>query len=168
MYNRLSFSMVLARTAVLTMGLLAVSVCHADDIPDLSITPGAVRAGLTKEKICSIKWGQDERHVTEQMKEEAFRLYGYTGNDDPKCIPAGKRHCEIDHLISRELGGADEVRNLWPQSYGSSPWNAVRKDQLENRLHKELCAERLTLDAARSMLVSDWREAYKKYFGLPK
>lgn len=43
--------------------------------------------------------------------------------DDPRCAPAGKRRCEIDRLISRELGGTDEIKNLWPQAYGTSPWN---------------------------------------------
>jgi hypothetical protein len=122
---------------------------------------------LSKQKICSIKWGKDERHVTDAMKQEVFALYAYTGYDDPRCVPAGKRTCEIDHLISRELGGADEVRNLWPQAYGTSPWNAVLKDKLENRLHNEICAGRITLKAARAMLVQDWREAYKKYYGAP-
>ena len=63
-------------------------------------------------------------------------------------------HCEIDHLISRELGGADEINNLWPQAYGTSPWNAVLKDTLENRLHKELCAGKISLKKARDLLVN--------------
>lgn len=69
-----------------------------------------------------------------------FELYGYSGYDDPHCVPAGKRTCEIDHLISRELGGADVMENLWPQAYVTSPWKAVLKDKLENQLHKEMCA----------------------------
>ena len=155
------------RTIFLIISLLLTSFAKADDVPNLQITPGAVRAGLSKEKICTIKWGQDARHVTEAMKRQAFALYGYSGNDDPRCVPAGKRRCEIAHLISRELGGADEVTNLWPQAYGTSPWNAVLKDKLENRLHKEMCAGRITLKKARDMLVNDWREAYKIYYGEP-
>lgn len=155
------------RPVLLLIALLVVTSARADDVPNLQTTPGAVRVGLSKQKICSIKWGKDERHVTDAMKEEVFALYGYTGYDDPRCVPAGKRTCEIDHLISRELGGADEVKNLWPQAYGTSPWNAVLKDKLENRLHNEMCAGRITLKAARAMLVQDWREAYKKYYGAP-
>ena len=98
---------------------------------------------------------------------EVFAAYGYTGNDDPKCVPSGKRHCEIDHLISRELGGADDVNNLWPQAFGTTPWNAQLKDNLENKLNKEMCAGRITLKQARDMLVNDWRIAYKKYYGTP-
>lgn len=155
------------RAALLMMGLLVASWTWADDTPNLRITPGSSRAGLSKAKICSIKWGKDERHVTEAMKKQTFALYGYTGYDDPRCVPAGKRRCEIDHLVSRELGGADEVINLWPQAYGTSPWNAVLKDKLENRLHKEMCAGNITLKKAREMLVIDWREAYKRYYGSP-
>jgi len=155
------------RAAILFLSLLLVGLAWADDIPNLQITPGAVRAGLSKTKICSIKWGKDERHVTAAMKRQVFAAYGYSGYDDPRCVPAGKRTCEIDHLISRELGGADEVSNLWPQAYGTSPWNAVLKDKLENRLHKELCAGNITLKSARDMLVTDWREGYKKYYGEP-
>ena len=142
-------------------------LAQAGDVPDLSLTPGAARAGLTKQKICSIKWGRDERHVTDAMKQEVFSRYAFTGYDDPRCVPAGKRTCEIDHLISRELGGADDIANLWPQAYGTSPWNAALKDKLENRLNKEICAGHLSLKAARDMLVKDWREAYKKYYGQP-
>jgi hypothetical protein len=72
--------------------------------------------------------------VTANTAQEPF------GYDDPRCIPAGKRTWEIDHLISREFGGADEIANLWPQAYGTSPWNATLKDKLENRLNKEMCA----------------------------
>ena len=79
-----------------------------------------------------------------------------------------KSFSEIDHLISRELGGADDVKNLWPQSYGTSPWNAHLKDKLENRLHAEICRRHtITLKQARDMIVNDWRVAYRKYYGEP-
>lgn len=155
------------QTKIFCYLLLSVSVAWANDIPDLSKTPGVIRTGLSKEQICVIKWGKDERHVTPAMKRQVFELYGYSGYEDPQCIPAGKRTCEIDHLISRELGGADVVDNLWPQAYGSSPWNAVLKDKLENRLHKEICTNKISLAKARKMLTNDWRKAYIKYYGLP-
>ncbi len=152
----------------LALSATLAGTSFADDIPDPTKTPGAVRPGLTKARICSIRWGRDERHVSDAMKQQVFEAYGLSGNDDARCVPDARgRRCEIDHLISRELGGADEVRNLWPQTYGSSPWNAALKDKLENRLHVELCAGRISLDAARAMLVNDWRQAYEKYYGKP-
>jgi hypothetical protein len=147
--------------------LLAVHV-DAQEVPDRTLTPGVVRP-LSVATICHTKWGRDRRHVTAARKKAVFQRYGYTGNDDPRCVPdAHGRRCEIDHVLSRELGGADVVENLFPQAYGSQPWNAVRKDRLENRLHRELCAGRLTLPAARALLMPDWRVGYRRYFGAPE
>lgn len=50
------------RTVLFLLALLFISDSWADDVPDLAKTPGATRSGLMKEKICSIKWGRDERH----------------------------------------------------------------------------------------------------------
>jgi hypothetical protein len=141
----------------------------AGDLPDLDKTPGKSRTGLSKATICNTKWGKDERHVTKAMKDQVFALYGYSGYDDAKCVADPKGHtCEIDHLISRELGGADVVENLWPEPYGSK-WNAHMKDKLENRLNKEMCKKNggIKLQEARDMLVNDWRNAYRKYYGEP-
>lgn len=141
---------------------------HADEVPNLSLTPGVAVPGLTAAKVCRTKWGKDARHVTEAMKREVFAAYGMSGNDDPRCAPAAgsKQRCEIDHLISRELGGADDVKNLWPQPYAGR-WNAHLKDKLENRLHAELCAGRLTLPQAQEAIARDWRVVYRRYYGAP-
>lgn len=95
------------------------------------------------------------------MRLEVFRRYGMTGPDDLRCQPGG---CEIDHLISRELGGADDVANLWPQSYVGE-WNARLKDRLENRLHREVCAGRLTLEDAQGGIAQDWKAMFTRYYG---
>ena len=140
----------------------------AQVVPDLVKTPVRASDELTQEAFCATKWGKDARHVTAGMKAQVFSAYGLTGNDDPSCAPDKHgRRFEIDHLISRELGGADEVGNLWPQCY-NGPWGAAAKDRLENRLHKEMCAGSITLQQAQDMLVHDWRVAYRYYFGEPK
>ena len=129
-------------------------------LPNPKLTPGISRS-LTLRQICNTKWGKDERAVTESMKLQVFHEYGLTGNTDKFCRPHG---CEIDHLISRELGGADDVRNLWPQSY-SGAWNAHMKDRVENRLHKEVCAGTMSLKAAQKDIRTDWTAVYIHYFG---
>jgi len=138
---------------------LSVGAVSAKDLilPNSELTPGVSRA-LTLKVICNTKWGKDARHVTAAMKKQVFESYGLSGNDDPKCIAdKNRRRCEIDHLISRELGGADDVKNLWPEPYGTSPWNAALKDRVENRLHKEVCAGNISLKAARDEIKTDWR-----------
>lgn len=142
---------------------LLVTPAMAGTLPNLKLTPGVTRPELTQKNICTTKWGKDARAVTEGMKMQAFAEYGLSGNTDKFCKPKG---CEIDHLISRELGGADDVKNLWPQSY-SGEWNAHMKDRVENRLHKEVCDGNLSLNDARKQIVKDWTAAYVKYFGKP-
>jgi hypothetical protein len=95
--------------------------------------------------------------------------------DFPK--PSNRRIGEVAGVVGRDgkavssnrvvLGGADEVKNLWPQAYGTSPWNAVLKEKLENRLNKEMCVGNITLKQAQDALVHDWRKAYEKYYGQP-
>jgi hypothetical protein len=71
---------------------------------------------------------------------------------------------EIDYLITPALGGADDIRNLWPQSYSSTVWNARVKDALEDRLKDLVCAGDVDLAEAQREIASDWIAAYKKYF----
>jgi len=72
--------------------------------------------------------------VTAAMKREAFALFGYAGYNDPRCVPDGhERTFEIDNVISRALGDADVVDNIYPNSCGS-PWIAHTKGKLENGL----------------------------------
>jgi hypothetical protein len=147
--------------------IIAIKIClptslfAADPIlPNAKLTPGVFRKDLTVAKICKIKWGLDKRHVTESMKQQVFKEYGI----DPT------RHAdfEVDHLVSRELGGADDVRNLWPESYVTLPWNAHLNDRLENHLHELLCAKQITLEEGHKEITYDWTKTYKKNYGTPQ
>ena len=112
---------------------------------NLALTPGVIRP-LSTAVVCGTAWGHDRRHVTEAMKREVARRYGI---DRASVKASGKGPCcEWDHLIPRELGGADDVNNIWPQ-----PWaDAHRKDREENRLHRAVCAGVVTLAAAQAQL----------------
>lgn len=142
--------------------LVALALPLAGDVPDRDLTPGVIRSDVND--VCAVKWGLDARHVTPAMKRQVFESYGI------KCKPLwpnAKQRCaayEIDHFVSRELGGADDVRNLWPQSF-TGRWNARMKDRLENRLHKEVCAGAITLQQAQDEIIADWREAWQRRFG---
>jgi len=47
---------------------------------------------------------------------------------------------ELDYLITPELGGSSDRRNLWPERYGSRVWNARVKDELEGLLPRSCAA----------------------------
>ena len=70
---------------------------------------------------------------------------------------------EIDHLISLELGGANDIHNLWPQSYTTMPMNAHVKDALEDRLHVLVCTGKVPLVQAQHDIATDWIAANAKY-----
>lgn len=137
-------------------------------LPDPGVTKGAV-ALTDKATVCTTKWGKDERHVTQKMKDDVYTAYG-TSPGSGVCVfrtrttkkgTLVKEGCEVDHLISRELGGADTEDNLWPQPYTQQP-GAHEKDWLENRLHKEVCARTISLAEAQKEISADWYAAYSK------
>lgn len=72
---------------------------------------------------------------------------------------------EIDHLIALELGGSNGRRKLWPESTRTRPYNARVKDRLENRLHRLVCGNRLTLGQAQRAIADNWIAAWWKYLG---
>ncbi|HXQ25787.1 MAG TPA: hypothetical protein VN822_05200 [Candidatus Acidoferrales bacterium] len=142
-------------------------------LPDPNVTKGHVVI-TDKHAVCTTNWGTDERHVTKRMKNDVYAAYG-TAPGVGVCVlkahqtKAGKtvmEGCEVDHLISRELGGADEEDNLWPQPYTQHP-GAHEKDWLENELHKEVCTGQITLEDAQKEIQTDWYAAYLKRKGNP-
>jgi len=137
----------------------------SDLLPDPSLTAGAI-AISSKTTGCATKWGENARHVTATMKKQVYATYGTAPGSGvcawkTRATRAGKtlrEACEVDHLISRELGGADDVKNLWPQPYTQHP-GAHEKDWLENRLHAEVCAGKITLQDAQKQIQTDWYAA---------
>lgn len=162
-----------AVVAVICTGIAQAQQAHYGKngsalLPDRAVTTGSVAVN-DKETVCTTKWGKDERHVTAPMKKQAYLEYGTAPGTGVCAIKArttksGKsinESCEVDHLISRELGGADAIVNLWPQPYTQHP-GAHEKDWLENELHKEVCAGKITLEDAQTEIKDDWYAAYLK------
>lgn len=126
--------------------------------PEPSLTPG-VAAAVNREQICR-STPPKNRIVPASLQRRVFEEYGIAG--------AEPRAYEVDYLITPALGGADDIRNLWPQSYSSAVWNARVKDALEDRLHDLVCDGQLDLTTAQRDISSDWIAAYKKYFHTDK
>jgi len=99
------------------------------------------------------------RNVPESLKKKVFANYGMLGNDRSTCSEG----YEIDHLVSLELGGANDENNLWPQSYCGEN-NAHDKDKLENELHRRICKGQMTIIDAQMCIKNDWVMCYIKTF----
>jgi hypothetical protein len=125
-------------------------------MPDPAKTPGDVLE-VTKSDICVPGYTKKVRDVPESVKRQVYASYGITSH--------APREYEVDHLISLELGGSNSIKNLWPQSYKTQPYNATVKDKLENKLHKLICDGVIDLQTAQRAIATDWIGAYRKYVG---
>jgi hypothetical protein len=126
----------------------------AGDLPDSVLTPGAV---LTTDAgaVCTPGYAKSVRHVSGKVKAAVYREDGIAHHVSGEY--------DVDHLISLELGGSNDIGNLWPQSYRTEPWNAHVKDKLEDRLHELVCAGKLSLPAAQKAIATDWIPAYRRW-----
>lgn len=122
-------------------------------LPDPKLTPGDVFKGATKDDVCTPGWSREHRNVTESMRDQVYAEYGRTRG--PGC-------CEVDHLIPLELGGSNDMKNLWPQPDDPRPGDA-EKDSLENNLHARVCKGKLSLVAAQKCIAADWVKCWEKY-----
>lgn len=126
-------------------------------LPDPKLTPGAIRTSDATE-ICAKSFRTKKyRKTTQLMKKQVCTNYHIT----VKCPNA--KTMEIDHDLPLELGGQDNMNNLWPQM---AP-EFHKKDVLENKLHHLVCIDKsMTLPAAQSCIISDWAICYRKIFGV--
>jgi hypothetical protein len=85
-------------------------------------------------------------------------------------LPPGPHpNFEIDHLVPLGIGGADAVRNLWPEPRRSiePQWSAEVKDRLEWKLRDLVCSNQLDVVEAQRAISEDWVEAYGRFFRQP-
>lgn len=73
---------------------------------------------------------------------------------------------KIDHLIPLELGGADSIDNLWPQSLRARPYGPDRKELLAEVLLQRVAKGQLTLAQAQEQIASDWIDAFIDHLGM--
>jgi hypothetical protein len=127
-------------------------------LPAPVLTPGAIRATNAAE-ICQDRRTAQYRHWSRARDDRILAEYG---------LPAGPHpDFEIDHLISLDLGGADDDANLWTEPRRSIEplWNAERKDRLEWHMADLVCSGQLDLQVAQEAIRANWVEAYERYVG---
>ena len=74
---------------------------------------------------------------------------------------------EIDHIVSLELGGSNDIANLYPEM-AVVPAGALGfhvKDKLENKLHDLVCNGAMPLRSVQRQIAANWQALYKKVFG---
>ena len=129
------------------------SGCQAHSgLPDSDCTPGAIFPNATKDQICQSGYSSSVRNVPTSEKDQVYAEYGI-----PSHTPGAY---EVDHLISLELGGSNDISNLWPELANPTP-GFHQKDSVENTLHSEVCAGTISLSDAQYQIATNWLALYK-------
>ena len=123
-------------------------------LPDPAKTPG-VTLDVTAADVCTPGYSKRVRDVPSEVKRQVYASYGVRRREPGEY--------EIDHLINLSIGGSNSIRNLWPQSFRTSPWNAYVKDELENELHRRVCAGTIDLATAQRVIAHNWVAGYRMY-----
>ena len=146
---------------VLLASRTRTSGCTLGPNPDRRCSPGAYYSKLTKGVICSASFRTSSiRNVPDSEKHQVEVEYGLAPKGYGSTL-------EIDHIVSLELGGSNDIANLYPEK-ASLPAGAPGfhvKDQIENKLHDIVCDGTMTLRSAQRQIAANWQALYKKVFG---
>jgi hypothetical protein len=115
-------------------------------LPDKTLTPGAIQP-VDLTEVCSERQKDLDPAVSVSVRKVIFQQYGMNvARDDDD---------QVDYLINPQLGGTRDIRNLWPEPYGSTVWNAHAKDALEERLQHMVCDKQIDLASAQRQIATD-------------
>ena len=133
-----------------TSGCVAV-----DGRPDPACTPGDI-LNVTKSAICKSGYSTSVRNVPDSEKNQVYDEYGITSHRPGQY--------EVDHFVSLELGGSNDISNLWPQPASPKP-GFHEKDKVENYLHDQVCSGAMTLQEAQIKIATNWLDVYNSMPG---
>ena len=130
------------------------SGCQAHNgLPDSACTPGAILSTGTKDAICKSGYAKSVRNVPDSEKKQVYSEYGITSHTPGQY--------EVDHLVSLELGGSNEIANLWPELASPKP-GFHEKDKVENYLHDQVCSGAVSLQQAQTEIATNWLAVYNQ------
>lgn len=121
-------------------------------LQDSACTPGDVFPNVTKDDICKSGYAQSVRNVPNSVKDAVYQEYGIASRSPGEY--------EVDHLVSLELGGSNDISNLWPEAASPQP-GFHEKDKVENYLHDQVCSGAMTLQDAQVKIATNWLEVYQ-------
>jgi opacity protein-like surface antigen len=134
------------------VAVLAATPANAASAPDPTLTPGSINTAVTQATItttiCTAGYTKSIRKVSTKTKSKVYDAYKIPKSE------RGKKYV-IDHLIPLEVGGSNDVANLWPEPKTDS----FTKDGVERTLHTRVCSGLVDLLTAERAFAYDWRTA---------
>jgi len=122
-------------------------------LQDQACTPGAIFSTITNTQVCTPGYASSVRDVPQSVKNKVYAEYGITRH------LAGQY--EIDHLVSLQLGGSNDLANLWPEAASPTP-GFHEKDKVENYLNQQVCSGKMTLQQAQIEIATNWLTVYNR------
>jgi hypothetical protein len=120
-------------------------------LPDAACTPGDIFPDATKEKICVSGYARSVRDVPQSLKNKVYEQYTIRSH--------ATGQYEVDHLVSLQLGGSNDLANLWPEAASPKP-GFHEKDSIENYLHAQVCSGAMSLKEAQIQIATNWLAIY--------
>jgi hypothetical protein len=140
----------------------SVGTSHGFPIPDPKCTPGAVNPTVSLSVLQDPKFRTGCERDQASTAHQKAGTYSWYGIAHPAKNVGANQTCELDHLVSLELGGADTLDNLWPQCGPAGVTLNARyfkqKDQVENYLAAMVRAGKIELDAAQHGIATNWTQ----------
>jgi hypothetical protein len=121
-------------------------------LEDSRCTPGAILS-VTAKQICVPGYASKTRNVPQSEKDQVYAEYGITRHSSGQY--------EVDHLVSLELGGSNDIANLWPEAASPTP-GFHQKDRVEGYLHTQVCSGALSLQSAQDEIATNWIAVYNQ------
>lgn len=135
-------------------------------LPDPQCTPGATNPTLTAQVLRNPNFRTACIRDDATTAGEKAQTYTWYGIGRPENNRGVMQTCELDHLISLELGGSDQLENIWPQC---GPDDVVlrerffkQKDGVENYLAKQVRDGVMDLGDAQRGIAADWTQYLDK------
>jgi hypothetical protein len=128
----------------------------SNGLPDAACTPGAIFADVAAGQVCTPGYSTQARNVPQSVKDDVYAAYGIASHEPGQY--------EVDHLIPLQLGGSNDIANLWPEAGDPRP-GFHEKDRVEDYLHEQVCSGSLPLQEAQAQIAHDW---YAVYQSMPK
>jgi hypothetical protein len=137
-------------------------------IPDRSCSPGAINPSVTLAILKTAKEPPATGFRTSCVRDKSTTAhakaatYDWYGLPHPANNHGATQTCELDHIVSLELGGADTLDNIWPQC--GPPGVTLRqryfkqKDLVEDYLAAQVRSGLMTLKAAQIGIATDWTQ----------
>lgn len=120
--------------------------------PNPILTPGNVLT-MDSDLLCIPGESEKLNNVPESMIKQVFKNYNIK-------YPTTKEYA-VDHFIPLNLGGSNDIKNLWPQ--GATPLPGYKEKNIaEKYLYTLMCNKTINISEAQQRIKTDWVLVYKE------